>query len=114
MDQLHENKEKTMISRILFVAALIAVMLSTGELSAEVITTKVLIEQADAARKEAASIGYEWRDTASLITKAKEALANGQEEDAQKLARKALIEGQQALEQGRLMSKQWEIYIPKS
>lgn len=103
-----------MISKILFVGALVAVMLSAGVLRAEGITTKALIEQADAARKEAAGIGYEWRDTASLITKAREALANGKEEDARTLARKALIEGQQALEQGLLMSKQWEMYIPKS
>ena len=112
MDQLHVNKENPMKRKILPAAALLAAMLSAGQLQAEP-AVKELIDKAEAARKEAAAIGYEWRETGTLIKKAQAALESGQEEDARKLAQEALNEGEQALKQGQYMKKNWQSLIPK-
>ena len=106
--------------KILSTTALLAVMLSAGNLLAEparklqtVPGAKELIAQAEATRKEAASIGYEWRDTSALIKKAQTALEDGLEGDAKTLAQEALLESQQALKQGQYMQKNWQSLIPK-
>ena len=98
---------------LLSTAALLSVMLSAGDLRAAAPDAKALIEQAETARKEAASLGYEWRDTAALIKKAQDALAAGQEAEASKLAQDALLEGQQSVAQAHTMQKSWQTLIPK-
>lgn len=74
---------------------------------------KVLIEEAKAARQEAADLGYEWLHTGKLITQAEAALAKGEETTASELASLALLEGQRAAEQGALMQAHWQEYIPR-
>jgi len=119
MARLHVNKENAMKRKILSTAALLTVMLSGGQLQAEparkqqtVPGAKELITQAEATRKEAASIGYEWRDTSALIKKAQTALEDGLENDAKKLAQEALLESRQALKQGQYMKNNWQSLIP--
>jgi len=73
-----------------------------------------LIDQAEAARKEAASLGYEWRDTAKLIKSAKVACEKGDQKESDKLASLALLQGQRAVEQAKFMDKNWEMMIPKN
>ncbi|HHE31329.1 MAG TPA: hypothetical protein ENL07_01475 [Chlorobaculum parvum] len=75
--------------------------------------SSALIDQAEAARKVAASLGYEWRDTASLIASAKEACEQGQQAKADELASRALNESQQAVAQAQFMEKNWEMMIPE-
>ena len=58
--------------------------------------TRYEIAAADAARKDAASLGFEWRDTGKLIKKAKEAEANFEFEKALKLAVRAKRQGESA------------------
>lgn len=58
------------------------------------------IAEADAAREKAASIGHEWRDTAEILEKAREALAEGDAATAGKLAAKAELQGEAAYRQG--------------
>lgn len=72
-----------------------------------------LIEQAESARKEAAALGFEWRDTAKLIHSAKEALDKGQKEESDKLASQALLQARAATAQGKNTAKNWKIMIPK-
>ncbi len=102
---------------LLSTAALLSVMLSAGEVHAADATAapdaKAFIEQAETTRKEAASLGYEWRDTASLIKKAQDALAAGQEAEASKFAQDALLEGQQSVAQAHAMQKSWQTLVPK-
>ncbi len=47
------------------------------------------IENAESARQAAIQVGYEWRDTAKLIKKAKELARAGKEQQAVDLAKKA-------------------------
>jgi len=101
---------------LLSTAALLSVMLSAGEVHAAAAVApdaKALIEQAETTRTEAASLGYEWRDTAALIKKAQDALAAGQEAEASKFAQDALLEGQQSVAQAHTMQKGWQTLIPK-
>ncbi|MES9844443.1 MAG: hypothetical protein ABW131_07320 [Candidatus Sedimenticola sp. 6PFRAG5] len=53
-----------------------------------------VIAAADAARKKAASVEGEWRDTGKFIKQAKKALESGDYDKAMKLARKARAEGE--------------------
>jgi uncharacterized membrane protein YdfJ with MMPL/SSD domain len=57
------------------------------------------IARADAARKKAASVDGEWRDTGKFIKKAEEAAKAGDYEKAIKLAKKAEDEGMLGYEQ---------------
>ncbi len=98
--------------KILSVSVMLVLLAGVGELRAEP-AAKELIEQAEAKRKEAAAIGFEWRETASLIKSARTALEGGQEAEAAKIARQALDEGEQALAQGRYMQQNWETLVPK-
>ncbi|MCW8881292.1 MAG: SoxXA-binding protein [Sedimenticola sp.] len=57
------------------------------------------ITKAEAARKKAASVDGEWRDTGKFIKKAEEAAKAGDYEKALKLAKKAEDEGELGYEQ---------------
>lgn len=71
----------------------------------EALRTKAqqMINDADAARKKAASVDGEWRDTGKIIKKAQKALDSGKITDAMKLASAAHKQGvlgyQQAMDQ---------------
>ena len=101
-----------MIRKIFCVVTLLATVLCASELTAQP-TVKEVIVQAEAARKEAESIGFEWSSTASLIKNAQAALDAGKEEEARKIASKALYEALQSVQQGQNMKKNWETLIPK-
>jgi len=58
------------------------------------------IEEAVQAQKKAASVGSEWRDTQSLIDKAREAAGKGDSTTALKLAAEAKFQGEQGYIQG--------------
>ena len=64
-------------------------------------STDNAIASAEKARKAAAAVGYEWRDTGLMIKKAKELAAKGKSEQAIQLANKAEEEGKDALNQYR-------------
>ncbi len=51
------------------------------------------IADAKAARKQAASVGGEWRDVRKMIRKAEKLLKEGKEGEAEKLAREAEAQG---------------------
>ena len=71
--------------------------LVADEVSAEKV--QKLIDAADAARKEADSVGGEWRDTGKMIKKAKELLEKGDYVAAAKLANEAAKQGHLGYEQ---------------
>ena len=57
------------------------------------------ISAAEAAQKSASKVGYEWRDTGKLISKAKELAKQGKSSEAIKLAKKAEEQGKDAVAQ---------------
>ncbi|MFK5893011.1 MAG: hypothetical protein QM504_07295 [Pseudomonadota bacterium] len=68
-----------------------------------------LIIKAEVARKKAASVGGEWRDTAKFIKQAKQFQKNGQCEKAIKVIKKAVREAEMGYQQ---MVKQKQSYMP--
>lgn len=100
------------MKKMIALASLLA-MMPLGTLHAEQVQGSGLIDQAEAARKEAAALGYEWRDTEKLIASARAALAKGQQEEADKLAKEALLQGKAAVAQATYMDKNWKRMIPK-
>jgi hypothetical protein len=93
---------------VTLLAGLFCAGMTTTLMADEVSAAKVqkLIDDADAARKEAASVGGEWRDTGKMIKKAKELLKKGNFVKAAKLANDAAKQGhlgyQQAMSQREL------------
>jgi archaellum component FlaG (FlaF/FlaG flagellin family) len=57
------------------------------------------IEAAEKAQQQAASVGYEWRDTAKILNDAKKLAAEGKSAEAVKLARVAEEQGKDAYAQ---------------
>ncbi len=70
-------------------------------------------EAADAARKKAASMNYEWRDTGKILKKAKEAAAKGDYETAERLANKAEMHGKMAVAQAKEQEQLWQSAVVK-
>jgi len=101
-----------MMKKVLSLLSLLVLMPSGSMLLAGGCSS-TLIDQAEAARKEAAALRNEWRDTASLIASAKEACEQGQQAKADELASRALNESQQAVAQAQFMEKNWEMMIPE-
>ncbi|MGD8913312.1 MAG: SoxXA-binding protein [Candidatus Thiodiazotropha sp.] len=94
-----------MQKKSILISSLLAWVIGTGfatasmadEASAEKV--KKLITAADEARKQAASVGGEWRDTGNMISKAKALLDKGDFVAAAKLANKAAKQGHLGYEQ---------------
>ncbi|NTU53588.1 MAG: hypothetical protein HGA97_07825 [Chlorobiaceae bacterium] len=101
------------MKKVLLLLSMVVLMPSCAGLLADQATTPSLIDQAEAARKEADALGYEWRDTAKLIKSAKEALEKGLQAESDKLASQALLQSRVAAAQGKYMSKNWKMMILK-
>lgn len=113
------------MKKVLSIAALLAMIPSVAPLSAAepapaaVATpaapapTSSLIEQAEAARREAASLGYEWRDTEAIIESARQALGKGRQAESDRLASEALLQGRAAVAQANGMQANWKAMIPQ-
>lgn len=102
------------MKKVLSLLTLLVLMPSGPMLMAEgQVGSSPLIEQAEAARKEADALGYEWRDTAAIIQSAREALQKGQQEESDKLASLALLQSREGVAQAKHMAKNWKMMIPK-
>ena len=94
-----------MYKKYLVLVTLLVGLLSAGMTSTlladEISAAKVqkLIDAAEAARKEAASVDGEWRDTAKMIKNAKELLEKGDFVAAAKMANEAAKQGHLGYEQ---------------
>jgi len=103
------------MKKVLSLLSLLALTPSASMLLAEPTPpSSALIEQAEAARKESDALGYEWRDTASLIQSAREALQKGDQAESDKLASKALFQARAGKAQGQYMAKNWKMMIPEN
>jgi hypothetical protein len=65
------------------------------------------IADAKAANAEASALGFEWRDTGKIIKSAEQALAEGNDEEALKLANKALAQAEDAQRQAALENQKF-------
>ena len=70
-------------------------------------------EAADAKRKEAAAVGYEWRDTKKFLKKAKSEHEAGNTEAAMKLVAKAHEEAEDAIAQHAREADLWASRVLK-
>ncbi|MET0028231.1 MAG: hypothetical protein ABW101_11405 [Candidatus Thiodiazotropha sp.] len=93
------HKKTTLFSTL--IAGLLCCGLSSATLADDISAAKVqqLIDAAESARKEASSVGGEWRDTGKMIKQAKELLEKGDYVAAAKLANKAAKQGHLGYEQ---------------
>ena len=91
-----------MIKRSFFAGVLAVVMLAglpTSAFADEKTEFEAAWAEADAARKKAASVGGEWRDTGKMLKQAKAAWEAGEHEKATKLVEKAKTQGELGYEQ---------------
>ncbi|MCG8004328.1 MAG: SoxXA-binding protein [Candidatus Thiodiazotropha lotti] len=104
---MHKRK----VLKFSLLAGILCSSMTTLALADEVSTAKVqkLIDAADAARKQAAEVGGEWRDTGKMIKKAKGLLKKGDFVAAAKLANKAAKQGHLGYEQAM---SQKELKLP--
>ncbi len=94
-----------MIAAMLLGAGL-APVIAADAVDPNIAKAQQMIDKADEARKQAASVDGEWRDTAKMIEQAKASLAKGDAVDAMKIAAQAHKQGvlgyQQAVSQQQL------------
>ncbi|MEJ2621183.1 MAG: SoxXA-binding protein [Candidatus Thiodiazotropha sp.] len=102
---------KTKVLKFSLLAGILCSSMTTLALADDVSAAKVqkLIDAADSARKQAAEVGGEWRDTSKMIKKAKALLEKGDFVAAAKLANKAAKQGHLGYEQAM---SQKELTLP--
>jgi hypothetical protein len=108
-------KEKRFMRRIQYIRGVLLAMtiaaLPIGAVwAASATDAEVAIKNAEAARKKAASVGGEWRDTGKIIKKAKEEIQGGDFNKAIFLANQAYNQGELGYQQAM---KQKKIDFPK-
>ena len=100
--------------RILFATLLSVLLIPATTLAAETQESfQAAYEAADAARKQAAAVDSEWRDTRKLLKQAKAAAKKGDFDKAVSLANTAKFQGERGAEQGALQAKIWIDAVPK-
>lgn len=94
------------MTRILTVFASLCWLISVN-VAAAVDNSKAaeMIKQAEDLTQQADSLGFQWRDTAQLITDAKSALETGDAATAEQLAQQAAMQSQAAIQQAKDQSK---------
>ena len=70
-------------------------------------------EEADAKRKHAAELGYEWRDTRKLLKSAKKESEAGNSEKAMALVAQALEQSLDAIAQSEREKQNWAARVPE-
>ena len=68
---------------------------------------------ADEARKGAAAVKFEWRDTRKMLKKAKELAAEGNYAKAVALANEARAQGEAGQQQAKDQEKHWQSFVVK-
>ena len=76
-------------------------------------TFKAAYEAGKAARKAAAAVGFEWRDTKKMLRRAKKLAEKGEYEKAIELANKAKHQGEQGVSQAREQETAWKEAVLK-
>lgn len=90
----------------------LAVVVSTAGAALSV-AQAVSIDEAEAARKQAAAAGFEWRDTSKIIAKAREADAKGDKAKAERLASEAKAQSELAVSQSKQQATNWRNAVPR-
>ena len=98
---------------VVAVGASLLVACAGNSVSADEKSFNASYEAADAARKKAASMNYEWRDTGKILKKAKEAAGKGDYKTAEKLATKAKMQGDMAVVQANEQEQLWQSAVVK-
>ena len=70
-------------------------------------------EAADAQRKQAAKLGFQWRDTRKMLKNAKKAYEGGDADKAMKLVERAHEQANDAIAQQERESTLWQARVPK-
>jgi len=79
--------------------------------AADAASFKAAYDAAQAARKQAAAVGFEWRDTAKMLKKAKKLAKAGRFDKAQALAYEAQKQGELATAQAAEQAKAWRAAV---
>ena len=70
-------------------------------------------QAAEEARRQAADVGYEWRDTEEMLEDAKGAAANSDFDTAVKLANEAKTQGELGVQQAAREAEAWKSRVLK-
>ena len=76
-------------------------------------TFEAAYEAGEAARKAAAEVGFEWRDTKRMLRRAKKLAEKGEYAKAIKLANQARRQGELGVMQAREQEKAWKAAVVK-
>lgn len=99
------------IKKVLLGAALAASV--SGASAADKATFDSAYAAADAARKGAAAVGFEWRDTRKMLKKAKGLAEKGDYAKAVAMANKAKFQGEAGQAQAAEQEKRWRDFVVK-
>ncbi len=98
------NRSRRAIAACLFACALGQAL---PALANDEAAFKAAYEAGDAARKAAAAVGFEWRDTKKMLRQAKSLAEKGEYQKAIDLANRAKRQGENGLIQAELEEKVW-------
>ncbi len=101
------------VKKLIIVGIALLYALPTMAFAATADDVNKLLADAEKNRKQAASLGFEWRDTGKIMKKAKKQLAAGDVEGAMKSAEYARFQGEAAIKQAHFAETDYLVSIPK-
>jgi hypothetical protein len=93
--------------------SLLAVLPGVGQTGKTDADFDAAYRAAEAARKRAAAVGYEWTTIRSLLKAAKKAAGQGDLDRAVELAEEARLHGELAVEQAAYEDEHWVNAVPR-
>lgn len=107
-------RDMDMLTKKTLCAGLLVAVFGVGgptAIAADATSFKTSYDAAEAARKKAASVGFEWRDTRKMLKKAKALADKGDFEKAQQLTEKARFQGDAAYAQAGQQEEGWKAAV---
>jgi hypothetical protein len=111
MCKLLSTQYRLLSLAVVVVALLVLVPVVSNAATKE--DAEAICSAADTARKQAADVGMEWRDTGKLIKSANKALESGDYAAAVKQCEKAKREGETGVKQAEIEKSSWASRVPK-
>ena len=113
-DWFHANRYRRLVAVSVVTAAFVSggawpVQAPAGDAE----TFKAAYEAAVEARKAAAAVGFEWRDTKKMLRQAKKLAEKGEYEKAVRLANKAKRQGDLGVQQAEEQETAWRAAVLK-
>lgn len=108
-----QNSSRSLVHFCIAATTAMTITIAAPVAAADADAANAACDAADTARKAAAKVGMEWRDTKKSIKKARKMAEDGDFEKAIKMCETAAWQGEAGIAQADMEKKNWMGRVPK-